>query len=55
MMYEYKFVKVNLGGFMTLKPSFNYHEIVKANAKEGWRFVQIFTPPISEFGKTIYL
>lgn len=35
-MYEYQFVKINLGGIFTAKPSSNYKEIISSKAKEGW-------------------
>ena len=48
-MYEYKFVKVELGGFpfSTRKPKIDHHMIIEEHAKEGWRLVQIFAPAVS--------
>ncbi len=48
-LYEYKFVKVDLDGFLmqTKKPKENYHKIIEEYAKIGWRFVQVFAPAVS--------
>jgi hypothetical protein len=60
-MYEYKFIKVELrkGVYVIRKPKEDYHEIIKENAIEGWRFVQIFAPStlsggISEYFELIF-
>ncbi|MFV1448331.1 DUF4177 domain-containing protein [Maribacter sp. HS] len=53
-MYEYQFVKINLGGIFTAKPSSNYKEIISSKAKQGWRFVQIFAPATSGYGAASY-
>lgn len=50
-MYEYKFIKVDLKfGWKGSKPAEDYQEIVEEYAREGWRLVQIFAPPISGYG-----
>jgi len=49
-MYEYKFVKVDLKGAFTRKPTSDYHRLVEEYAKEGWRLVQIFSPAVSARG-----
>lgn len=48
-VYEYKFVKLDLGGFWvsTKKPREDYHRLIEQYAKEGWRLVQIFAPSVS--------
>jgi hypothetical protein len=48
-LYEYAFVEVKLeGNFLFDKtPRENYHNIIKAHAKNGWRLVQIFSPTVS--------
>jgi hypothetical protein len=46
-VYEYKFVKVDLGGLMTRKPREDYHRLVEQYAEQGWRLVQVFAPSIS--------
>jgi len=48
-MYEYKYVNVNLSGFLK-KPKDDYHKIIDQHALEGWRLVQIFAPAISGYG-----
>ncbi len=47
IVYEYKFVKVDLGGLMTRKPREDYHRLVEQYAEQGWRLVQVFAPSIS--------
>jgi hypothetical protein len=37
-MFEYKFIKVNLEGILTRTPKQNYHQLIDAHAKEGWKF-----------------
>jgi hypothetical protein len=53
-MYEYKFVKLGIKGFFKRKPEPDYHFIVEEYAKEGWRLVQILTPPIGSYGVATY-
>ena len=45
-MYEYKFVKIGLGGFLSAKPREDYHRIIDDYAREGWRLVQVFAPSV---------
>jgi len=49
-MYEYKFVRVELGGIWSRKPKQEHHRLVEEYAKEGWRLVQIFSPAVSVMG-----
>lgn len=49
-MYEYKFVRVELGDKWTRKPKQEHHRLVEEYAKEGWRLVQIFSPAVSVMG-----
>ena len=42
-MYEYKFIVVKLRWFSS-EPEIDYHEIVREQAEQGWRLVQIFAP-----------
>jgi hypothetical protein len=53
-MYEYKFVKISLGGVLTYKPKVEYKGIITEQAKEGWRFVQIFAPATRGYGSASY-
>jgi hypothetical protein len=53
-MYEYKFVKLEVKGFFTRKPEQDYHVLIEKHAKEGWRLVQILTPPIGSYGIATY-
>jgi len=43
LMYKYKFVKIEFKKISS-KPTEDYREVIKNHAKEGWRFIQIFTP-----------
>lgn len=49
-MYEYKFIKLDLNGFLQLKPKQDYHEIIEDHAKEGRRLVQVLTRPTGSYG-----
>jgi hypothetical protein len=50
--FEYKFVQVDLdGGYWTGSPNTGYREDIMNNAKNGWRFVQAFAPPVGGYGK----
>jgi len=46
-MYEYKFVRVDVGGVFTRKPKLDHHRLIEQNAENGWRLVQIFAPAVS--------
>ena len=52
-MFEYKFVKIDVDykAFAT-KATIreDYHEAIESHAREGWRLVQIFAPPIEGHG-----
>jgi hypothetical protein len=54
-MYEYKFVKVELSSWgLVAKPKEDYHEIVYQYARDGWRLMQIFAPPVYGNGSARY-
>lgn len=53
-MFEYKFVKLELKGIFTSKPKQDYHDIINAHAKEGWRLVQVLTPPTGVYGSATH-
>lgn len=52
-MYEYKFVKVEFRTFK-LEPKEDYQAIVSDYAKEGWRLMQVLTPPTVGYGTIGY-
>ena len=52
-MYEYKFVKVKLSG-MKLEAEEDYQVMVNNFAKDGWRLMQVLTPPTVGYGTTGY-
>ena len=52
-MYEYKFVKLDLG-FFSGRPEQDYHEVVDRHAALGWRLVQIFDPSTGAYGSAKY-
>ena len=47
--YKYEFVKIKAGVF-SRKPAQDYHEVIQAKAKEGWRLVQIHSPSTTGYG-----
>lgn len=50
-MYENKIVRIKLKNKMVeMKPEQDYQEVIKEYTEEGWRFVQIFAPPIAGHG-----
>ena len=49
--FEYKFVRLGEGWTYVKKDALQtYQEVIAENAKEGWRLVQIFAPPIGGVG-----
>lgn len=52
-MYEYKYVKIKVIGLIR-RPESDYHVIIDQHAREGWRLVQILTPPIGSYGIAPY-
>ena len=52
-MYEYKFVRLNLG-WLSGEPKRDYRQVVHDHAREGWRLFQIFTPGVGGFGQVEY-
>lgn len=53
-MYQYKFVKINLTSIAEKTPREDYKKIIEEHAMEGWRLVQIFSPPVSNAGSASY-
>jgi hypothetical protein len=50
-MYENRIVRIKLkNGMLEMKPEQDYQEVIDKYTKEGWRFVQIFAPPIAGNG-----
>ena len=54
MTYEYKFVKLELSGFWTVKTEMDHHAVIEQHATDGWRLVQIFAPAIAGYGQATY-
>jgi len=54
MMYEYKFVRMELKGVMEMKPEQDYRRVIEQHAGEGWRLVQIFAPGTYGHGTAAY-
>ena len=52
-MYENIRIKLK-NGFIEMKPEQDYQEVIKKYTQEGWRFVQIFAPPIGGQGYAIF-
>ena len=56
-MYEYRFVRIEVeyNAFATKhKLPKDYHEVIDTHAKEGWRLVQVFAPPVLGQGLAEY-
>ena len=53
-MYTYKFIKIKLTEIAEKSPKEDYQKIIKEHAAEGWRLVQIFSPPVSAAGSASY-
>jgi len=51
--YKYEFVKIK-ANFWSRQPAEDYHEIIKARARDGWRLVQIFAPASFGYGSVGY-
>ena len=49
-MFEYKFIKIPISGFLKKEPMANHQEIIREYAEDGWRLVQIFAPAIHGYG-----
>ena len=46
-MYEYKFYKIHLDGFLPeKKPAEDHREVIREHAKNGWKLVQLFSPSV---------
>jgi len=50
--YEYKFVNIAVKtlAFKGVEPREDHHQIIAQHARDGWRFVQIFAPPVKDYG-----
>ena len=49
--YTYKFVRTNIGGNgFTGNFSTEYQQIIDEHARDGWRFVQAFSPSVGIYG-----
>lgn len=53
-MYEYKIIKIELGGVFNAVPKEDYTQIIAEYASQGWRLVQIFAPGVSNNGMPKY-
>ncbi|MNN86860.1 hypothetical protein D3C81_2043300 [compost metagenome] len=54
-VYQYKFIKIDLEGFIQSKPEEDYKEIINEQAREGWKLLQIFAPNTYGFGTVTYM
>jgi len=48
-MYEYQFVKIEFKK-VSGNPREDYREVIKEEAKKGWRFIQIISPDFATSG-----
>ena len=51
--YKYEFVRVK-ARFLSREPSQDYQEIINNKAKDGWKFIQIFSPGTGYYGTAGY-
>ena len=55
MTFEYKFVLIGTKwALLRRKPADDYRAIVAEHARNGWRLVQIFAPPVGPYGRACY-
>lgn len=53
-MYEYDFVEIRLKtGWKGRQPQEDYREVIARRARDGWRLVQIFAPPVAGYGAAV--
>lgn len=48
-MYEYKFIKIEFTK-LSSKPKLNYQDVIRGNAKDGWKFIQLIAPELVTSG-----
>ena len=53
-MYEYKFVRIEFSR-LSSKPKLNYQDLIKENAQQGWRFVQMVAPDLATSGIGVFI
>ena len=51
-MYEYQFVKIEFKK-ISGNPREDYREVIKEEAKKGWRFIQILSPDLATSGVAV--
>ncbi|MFL0247133.1 DUF4177 domain-containing protein [Candidatus Clostridium stratigraminis] len=55
IIYENKIVRINLKQRMLeMKPEQNYEDVINKYTQEGWRFIQVFAPPIFGSGAATF-
>ena len=53
-MFDYKIIRIPIS-MWTAKPKEDYLDVIKEYAAEGWRFIQVFTPPCAGTGMSYYI
>jgi len=53
-MFDYKIIRIPIS-MWTAKPKEDYLNVIKEYAAEGWRFIQVFTPPGAGMGMSYYI
>ena len=48
--YEYDIIRIGKKGLLNVELEKDYREIIKEKARDGWRLVLIFAPPIEGYG-----
>jgi len=53
-MIIYRFVRIGIEGLFNPTPRQDYREIIKENAAEGWRLIQVFAPGNGPYGRPTF-
>tara|TARA_R110000850_G_scaffold60338_4_gene138581 strand:+ start:1300 stop:1503 length:204 start_codon:yes stop_codon:yes gene_type:complete len=54
--YKNKYVRIKLkGGSFTGKVSTEYQDVIDDHTREGWRFVQAFSPAVMGYGASTFV
>ncbi|MBI5094968.1 MAG: DUF4177 domain-containing protein [Candidatus Hydrogenedentes bacterium] len=51
--YEYRFVRVKVGGGFFGGLSTDYQQVIEQHARNGWRFVQAYAPATAGYGRSV--
>jgi len=54
LMFDYKIIRIPIS-IWTGKAKEDYLDVIKEYAAEGWRFIQVYTPPRAGSGLSYYI